>query len=391
MKTLYYYLSAFIILMLCSCEEKKLEPISESLGKPGTVEVLEQKAIAGGVIVTYRIPNNEDILSVKAVYTLARGVSESVASYFENTLTIEGFNDMKEHEAKIYVINRAQVQSDPVTIKFTPLEASYLKVAKSMEIISDFGGARFSWNNPDQAPLIFEFFAADSIGKLQAMRVINSATSEMKYSLRGYKPEARKFGVVIRDHWDNTCDTIFPPETIVPLLEEKLNKKIMNVMQLSNDQNFANWEGMNHYIIDDDKETFGHSPNSSLPAPFTIDLGVKAKLSRFLFFNRNFNNSYYSWGNPKAFDVYVCFNTPSTSGNWDEWTKIGECIQTKPSGSPGTTMTDEDLAYAESGFEFEIDLALEPVRYIRFVIQSTWENTSFTHPCELDFFGVTVE
>ena len=391
MKTLYYYLLAFIILMLCSCEEKKMGPISESLGKPGTVEILGQKAIAGGVIVTYRIPNNEDILSVKAVYTLSRGESESVASYFENTLTIEGFNDMKEHEAKIYVVNRAQVQSDPVTIKFTPLEASYIKVAKSMEIISDFGGARFSWTNPDQAPLIFEFFAADSLGRLRAMRVINSATSEMKYSLRGYKPEPRKFAVVIRDHWDNACDTIFPPQTIVPLLEEKLNKKIMSVMQLSNDQNFANWEGMNHYIIDDDRDTFGHSPNSSLPAPFTIDLGIKAKLSRFLFFNRLFNNSYYSWGNPKTFEVYVCFSTPSTSGNWAEWTKIGECAQIKPSGSPGTTMTDEDKTFAEAGFEFEIDLALEPVRYIRFVIYSTWENTSFTHPCELDFFGVSAE
>jgi hypothetical protein len=65
------------------------------------------------------------------------------------------------------------------------------------------------------------------------------------------------------------------------------------------------------------------------------------------------------------------------------------CIQVKPSGSAGTTMTDEDLAAALTGFEFEVDLDLHPIRYIRFVITSTWENTSFSHPCELDFYGVT--
>jgi len=392
MKTIHYFI-AIIFLIMFSCTEKQLEPITPSLGKPGKVEILGQEAIGGGVIVTYKIPTSEDILSVKAVYTLSGGRTfESTASYFENTLIIQGFNDKKEHEAKIYTVNRAQEMSDPVTLKFTPLEASYLKVAESMGIIQDFGGAQFSWINEDKAPLTFEFFAQDSVGKLQAMRVINSSTDTMKLSLRGYQPDPpRWFGAVIRDFWDNATDTIFPPSMISPLLEEKIDKKPMSVMKLGNDQNFTNWEGMDQFIIDDDMDTFGHSPNSSIPAPFTIDFSKKVKLSRFVFFNRNFNNSYYSWGNPKTFEVYVCFGTPSISGDWSEWTKIMDCIQVKPSGSAGTTQTDDDVAAAEAGFEFEVDLELPPVRYIRFVITSTWENTSFTHPCELDFYGVTAE
>jgi len=391
MKTIYYFL-AFIILMLCSCEEKKLSPISPSLGKPGRVEILRQEAIAGGVIITYRIPDSEDILSVKAVYTLSGGrVWESSASYFENTLTIDGFSDMTEHEAKVYTINRAQELSDPVTVKFTPLEASFRKTEKTMQIIEDFGGARFAWKNPDKAPLIFEFFAQDSLGRFQAMRVINSSTDSMKLSLRGYKSEPRWFAAIIHDFWDNSSDTIYPLSIITPLPEEKIDKKAMSVMKLNSDANFTNWEGMDYYMIDDDKETFGHSPNSSLPAAFTIDLGKTVKLSRFLFFNRRYSNSYYSWGNPKTFEVYACFGTPSISGNWNEWTKLMDCAQDKPSGSAGTTQTDEDLAYATAGFEFEFDLEMQPVRYLRFVITSTWENTSFSHPCELDFYGLIVE
>jgi hypothetical protein len=215
----------------------------------------------------------------------------------------------------------------------------------------------------------------------------------MKLSLRGYKPDPpRWFACVITDHWDNVSDTIYPPEIITPILEEKLNKKMMSVMKLGNDANFTNWEGMDSYIIDDDRTTFGHSPNSSIPAPFTVDLGQKVKMSRFLFFNRLFNNSYYSWGNPKTFEVYICkVDKPSPNGNWDEWEKIMDCIQVKPSGSAGTTQTDDDLAAAEAGFEFEVDLDVPPIRYIRFVITSTWEGTSYTHPCEIDFYGVSAE
>ena len=165
----------------------------------------------------------------------------------------------------------------------------------------------------------------------------------------------------------------------------------MSVMKLGNDANFTNWEGMDIYLIDDDKESFGHSPSNSLPAPFTIDLGVKAKLSRLVLFNRLFDDSYYSWGNPKELSVYVCFNTPSNSGDWGEWTHIMDVEQIKPSGSAGTTQTDEDLEFALAGFEFPFPLDMEPVRYVRVVVQSTWTGSTFTHPAEVDLYGEVVQ
>ena len=386
-----FYITMFLFPALMGCSEKELLPISKSLGKPGVVTNVEQEAIPGGVRLTYRIPQTEDILAVKAVYTLSTGRTyEAVSSFYENTLEIEGFNDEKEHEAKLYVVNRAQEMSDPVSVKFTPLESSLSKVVKTVKIISDFGGANFSWVNDDRAPITFEFIAQDSLGQMLVRNVYTSEIDIASRSLRGYAAVPWRFAAIASDNFGNRSDSIFPPSVLTPLFEERIDKTKMSVMKLANDVNFTNWEGMDYYLIDDDKETFGHSPASSLPAPFTLDLGVKAKLSRIVLFNRRFEESYYSHGNPKKMSVYVCFDAPSASGNWDEWTHIMDIEQIKPSGSAGTTMTDEDLAFAEAGFEFPFPIDMAAVRYVRVVINETWTGSTFTHPAEVDLYGEVV-
>lgn len=391
MKTKYFILSALAV-SLFSCTEKKLEPISDSLGKPGIVEDVEIENTPGGANVKFRIPNAEDILAVKAVYTLNDQEKTVSASYFENHLEIKGYNDEETHKAKLYVINRAQELSDPVEISFDPLESPLSKSIKSVNIISDFGGAQFNWRNPDKAPLTVQLFAQDSIGQVQLMKILSTEADTSRFSLRGYAPEPRVFCAVLADNFGNQSDTIYPPtKEITPFFEEKLNKKKMVVMKLSNDANFTNWEGMDSYIIDDNHDTFGHSPSNSLPAPFTVDLGTMAKLSRIVMFQRKHQSSYFNWGNPMNFEVYTTDKKPSTSGDWSEWTKIMDCKIIKPSGSPSGTVTDEDMAAGENGHEFTFELSQPPMRYVRIVILDTWGGSSFTHPADVDFYGTVEE
>lgn len=389
MKNKYIVFALTLLFALLSCEEKKLEPITKGFGKPQTVSEIQVEPVSGGAIISYKIPNMEDILGVKGVYTLSTGKTyEAASSFYENKLEIIGFNDTLMHEVKLYTYNRAQELSDPVLVSFKPLESSLSKVIKTVKIISDFGGAQFNWINEDKAPLTFEFMAQDSLGQLKLMKIITSETKTGRQSLRGYDPEPRIFATLVRDYWNNRSDTIYPEEgSILPMYEEKLEKSKMTIMKLGNDQNFTNWEGMDSYIIDDDHDTFGHSPNSSLPAPFTIDLGCVAKISRVVMFQRYFSNSYYNWGNPKEFTIYGRLEKPSQSGDWSQWTKIMDCEIIKPSGSPSGTVTDEDIAVAEEGHEFVFDLAQEPIRYLRIVILSTWGGTTFTHPAEVDIYG----
>lgn len=379
-------------LMVCSCSEKQLEPITASLGKPGVVTEVKAEPISGGVVISYRIPNAEDILAVKGVYSLVDNKEFEVSSsFYENKITIQGYNDTLKHTVKLYAVNRAQELSDPVEISFNPLESSLSKAIKTVGIVSDFGGAQFNWRNEDKAPLTFEFMAQDSLGQMQTLKIISTEADTSRYSLRGYKPEARLFATILRDNYGNASDTIYPLEgKITPLYEEKLNKKKMVVMKLSNDVSFTNWEGMDSYLIDDDLGTFGHSPSNSMPAPFTVDLGSVAKLSRVVMFQRKYSDTYYSWGNPLSFEVYGCATKPSLDGDWSQWTKIMDCPIVKPSGSPSGTVTDEDISAAESGHEFAFELTQAPLRYIRIKILDTWGGSSFTHPADVDFYG-TVE
>lgn len=392
MKTKYLNLIA-LALIACSCTEKQLEPISGSLGKPGTVTEIEVEPIAGGAVVSYRIPNSEDILAVKGLYALTNGKEmETSASFYENKLTLAGYNDTLPHEAVLYAINRAQELSDPVKVSFTPLRSSLSKTAETMSIVSDFGGAQFNWRNRDKAPLTIEFMAQDSLGTMQALRIITTSSDSSRMSLRGFEAKPWAFAALLRDNYGNASDTIYPSEgKIIPLFEEKLDKRKMNIMKLSSDASFTNWEGMDSYLIDDNHDTFGHSANSSIPATFTVDLGQVAKLSRIVMFQRMFQDTYYNWGNPLSFTVYGCDHKPAQSGDWSEWTKIMECEIIKPSGSPSGTVTDEDIANAEEGHEFAFELSQAPLRYIRVTINSTFGGTTFTHPAEIDFYGEAQE
>ncbi|MDR0559771.1 MAG: DUF4959 domain-containing protein [Prevotellaceae bacterium] len=382
-----FFITGLLLAVLFSCSEKKLEPITDSMGKPGTVSIIAKEELPGGVRLKYKIPNTEDILAVKAVYTLSNGRTyEESASFYENKITILGFNDVNEHSVNLYAVSYAQVYSDPVEVKFTPLEPPLAKIARSVSIISDFGGAQYRWENEDKYPVNLEFFTPDSTGVLQLVRIITSELPAANLSLRGYKPDPRTFAVVVRDNYGNMTDTL--KENIIPMFEERFNKRSMSVMKLGDDANFTNWEGMDAYLIDDDKTTFGHSPANSLPASFTIDMGVTGQVSRIVMFNRLFNDSYYSWGNPKDIKIYGKKDRPSQNGSWDEWGEpiiVGQL--SKPSGLPSGTDTDEDKAYAEAGFEFVFPLDVEPLRYIRVVILSTQTGPTYTHPAEVDIFG----
>jgi hypothetical protein len=377
--------------VLFSCTEKTLDPISESKGKPGGITEIVTEAIPGGATVNFRIPNAEDILSVKAVYILTNGKKrESITSYYGNQVTIEGFNDTDEHEALFYTINRAQVASDPVSVKFTPLESPLSKSVNSANIIADFGGANFSWKNEDKVALTYELLTEDEMGNMQIARIISSRSESMDYTLRGYLPELRKFGMIIRDNFGNASDTLIPPGgSLIPFFEEKLDKSRMSVVTLGSDVSWTNWEGRDYYLIDDLSSTVGITYNNTMPgASFTLDLGAKAKLSRFLFYQRQDRTVYlYGPGGMKDFEVYVCHGDPSASGDWSEWTKVRDCTIVKPSGSPVGTNTDEDIVEAINGHEFSIPPSTEPVRYIRLKFLTTWDNNILTHMAEITPFG----
>ncbi|GHV69386.1 hypothetical protein FACS1894199_18010 [Bacteroidia bacterium] len=404
MKTIYFSVIACLFL-LSSCEEKSLEPTSKSLGKPGSVvsSTVTTTPIAGGVVVKYRVPDAEDILEVRAVYTLSNGQErEESASFYANQLTLKGFNDTTEHEALLYVVNRAQEKSDPVSVKFRPLESSLSKAAKTVEIVAGYGGANFSWKNEDRAVLYFDFRTEDATGTLQSAAIISSDVDSSTYNLNGYLVKPRKFGLVISDNWGNASDVIVPAEGLLtPIADKRLDKKKMKIMILpqvgalpgdgrKGDVGFYYWSGSNENLLDDDPASMGHS-NSAVPgASLTLDLGVFATMSRIVLHQRTeATGSYaYTMGNPKTFSIYGYSSETPPSGDWSEWTKMADFEMIKPSGLPTGQRSDEDNRAMVNGHEFPFMQAGNfPVRYLRLVINSTWGSNDFTCFNEITCYG----
>ena len=387
---------AFLIVLISAafsaCSEKQLEPITPGHGKPGTPAQVQVTPLPGGALIRYLIPESENILGIKAVYTLADGKErETMASFYNDRLTIEGYNDQEEHTVRLYTVDRSMASSDPVEVSFVPLESALSKASKTMKIRRDFGGAQYSWQNDDRANLTLEVMTDDSTGTVKAMKILATSQEEGLYTLRGYGTEPRWFAALMRDNYGNVSDTIYPVNAagerirLSPMYEQKLDKKPMRLLFLNNDANFSNFGAHDQEMIDDNLESFGHSSNGSLPAAVTIDLGAPAKLSRVVIHQRN--NVYYGWGNPRLFEVYTCPVEPDKSGDWGQWIKRLECEIIKPSGLPAGTDTDEDIEAAENGHDFSFSLSQEPVQYVRLNFTKIWTSSTFCHIAEITFYG----
>ncbi len=147
MKATQLLFAVLVSLIFFSCEEKQLEPINISKGKPAPVSDVVVMYAPGGAILSFKLPPDDDVLAVKAVYKLSNGkVRESITSFYGDNLKIEGYNDTNEHEVLLYTVSRSQELSDPLLVKFTPPQESPLsKATRTMEISSDFGGAYYTW------------------------------------------------------------------------------------------------------------------------------------------------------------------------------------------------------------------------------------------------------
>ena len=82
-------------------EEDNIRPFGQDVetGVPGMVSDIKVKNIPGGAIISYQLPDNSDIMYVRARYKVGQGKEmEARASVYSNELTVNGFGDMKEHQ-----------------------------------------------------------------------------------------------------------------------------------------------------------------------------------------------------------------------------------------------------------------------------------------------------
>ena len=204
------------------------------------------------------------------------------------------------------------------------------------------------------------------------------------------------FGVYLRDHWGNLSDTTWA--VLHPMEETQLDKRLFKNAALKDDNWVAGsttnqyypierlWDGSGTSAYTDSKYWFFASGESPLPMWLTIDLGVKARISRIATLPRI---AYVIWqgAHPRDFEFWGSLDPTGQPQEGrehefdDTWFCLGRFTQFKPSGyqEDGTvgTITAEDNDYFNAGNDFEMDPDLEPrandpIRYLRVVIVDTF-------------------
>ena len=180
MKTTFFGILLFAILAM-GCTEDELEPMGHNSTPPGQVTGIEVENLPGKAKLSYTLPDDPDLLYVKAVYRLNSGVMREIkASYYTNTMTLDGFGDTNIHEVQVYAVNRSEVASEPVSVKVQPQENPIWSVRRSLVIADDFSGVNIKAENPSRESVAIEIMCKDSLGTWQTLESVESSLPKIE-------------------------------------------------------------------------------------------------------------------------------------------------------------------------------------------------------------------
>lgn len=405
--TLFVALS--ILFWACSEDESDTTP-------PGDISNLGVVATNGGAIFSFTMPNDPDILCVKAYYTNTLGEDLfKVSSHYTDTLEIDGYNDTDTHTARLVVVDRSKNESSGITVDFAPLESNIQVVLDSLSITPDYGGVRVEWINPAQKTVYTHLSYIDTLGE-EKVEFLSSSRFQESIVLRGMDTTAIEFFALVEDFYGNKTDKI-SKGIHQPLFEERVDfTKWSLITSLSLDAagnkiNGDAWEGDLTYLWDGKVDVFG-APESernyamfsrddnggalNFPFDVVLDMGNSNGVfaGRVMLWQRAFwygNEEvpfYYQNENIKAFKLY--YSNDQT--NWYPMSTQIDGVVTEifdigdPKDDNGD-VSDADLEIAKDGHEFEIVGNVPPFRYLKFSITENYGSEIYINVSELALFG----
>jgi hypothetical protein len=397
-------LSLLLLIMAAACKPDTIGPLSDDGTIPAPVKNAQVKNISGGAEISYTLPDNANLLYVKAVFDLKGVKTEVKSSFYKNSLLAEGFGDTNEHEVLLYAVSRSEKLSDPVKLVVKPLTPPVQNVRNSFVLGETFGGIYVRFKNADKSNIVIKVLVEDLTSK-EWVNIDNYYTSldSGQFAVRGLTPVLRKFGVFVKDRWDNVSDTLITMMT--PVYEEQLDKTKFADMRKKNYPipQYAPLPGSGQPIIeavdysgsyplknlwDGSTTTMFHTKEKyDQPIWVPIDLGAKATLSRFKIWQRTSSTYNYNHGNPHKWEIWGT----NTINDINSWVKLGDFTMIKPSNLPPGQNSNEDNEAVAAGHEFEFPIGIPAVRYIAWKNIDSWGSlegeTGFLHMMEMTVWG----
>lgn len=382
------------ILLAVSCQEKfEHKPIGEGDNvAPNPVKDVVVTNTNGGAVLHYTLPDNPDILYVKASYLNSRDIPMDVkVSTYVDSLVIEGLGDTKERDVELVVVDHFENASTPVHAKINPLIPAVETVYSSLDLTPNFGGFILSFTNPAKAAVSFYIHDWDpEQGKYVLYDVLSSKSESGTFTVKGFDDSEHYFAVSVRDKYDNESELF--EKTVKPLYEEELvksNFKLLNCdCDVSWNTNGGNWQMMFDGLAQ--AWNYGHVDYPvPFPHSFTIDLAVNAKLSEIKFWqSQDSEDKQFAHGCPKHFRCYGCVETADYR-NLDNWILLFDGYLERPSGGQFgiDPLTEEDLQAAKNGHVFPMDPNAPTIRYFRFQSLASWSGMETSLISEFSIFG----
>ncbi len=392
----YYIIIGLFFIWACSEDPIGQYPVDDVAPQP--VKILNITNFPGGSSITYQLPDETDLLYVGAQFELPNGEKQDIkTSVFSNMITVKGFARSQEYRLQLVAVDRSQNKSTPVEAVIHPEDAVIYDLIRSIKSEAARGGFKVNWVNEIQEEVTVTFLKKNSAGKYDLVESYYTSEKNAYRAVRGQEAVPTTFAVFAKDLYNNYTDTL--EFTLEPLFEMLIDNKNFLAMPKLPAFQLHSWGNSNLSVIWDDVLVAGavagqvyYIQASDINAYFTMDLGVKVKLSRFRMWGRS--DYYFRLHNPYDFylmgtnDLAVAQNAASTD---DQWIHLIDCISHRPSGlGSDEPATAEDYAYAAAGEEFEFTGDEPAVRYIRFRVRKTWGGSNALHVAELRFWGEPV-
>jgi hypothetical protein len=352
---------------------------------PAPVTDVQVRNTPGGAVLKYQLPDDEDLLYVKAVYSFKEGHQAEVrASLYNDSLVINGFGSEDEREVKVVAVDRSKNESKPEIVIVKPLEPPVLAIGKTLRMYPDFGGIHIYWENLSRADISVNFEKKDHNDEYVPVEVFYSSVVDGDVASRGMDTIPGDFRVYVQDRWENRSAPL--DETLTPMYEMKFDRTKFQALYMPDDEPVA-WGWVLPRLFDGNITTGFHTSetSSNWPQWLTFDMGVKGKISRIKVWQRQ-DDFQYRHGNLKHFELWGT-NDAANLGDWNAYTKLMECMSIKPSGLPMGQLSAEDRAYVAAGEEFVCPVDAPPVRYFRLKALENWSGTHFMHIMEIEIYG----
>jgi len=382
-------LMLFAVLMIACSEDERWQYAIDNIA-PGQVSNVVVENVAGGAIITYTTPNDDDLLYVKVVYQMSDGsIVEQKSSAYTPKIVVEGLGVSKKQTVQLICGDRSGNESTPYLVDIEPMDAPIYEVQKSINIEVDFGGIRITWDNPLRANIVLTIYVLDENNNFIEVQNVYSNSSTGRFSLRGFPSEETTFAVSLRDRWENKTDML--SGTFTPLFEEQLDRLKFGRWNPPGIPYIALGGWDLQYIWNGLLTNPGYSTSwdVTLPHSITFNLGQMAQLNRIKVFQRWDPYPYvFSGYNVKRFQLWASPH-PNVTQDFATWLFLGDFTSEKPSGLPLGQVTEEDIAYALEGEDYIIENNnTTPVQYIRIHILETFDGgVNIAQLLQVEFYG----